>query len=237
MFAMGWAATRWMKGSEQAFGLNWLKVMSAAPLALLPPAGDRAAAKLAALTVDSDICATTEAPLATPLLSPRDEDTDFAPLVAGLSSLLTRRLASAEMSVLPPWRRSCFHKKEDFDMHLNDYVAHIQWFFECSSPCLVLAMIYLDRAVSGGAKLPLSAETGHRLFLTCLVAAVKFHDDDWTPYPNAFYANVGQVSVEDMNAMEKQFCKSIDWHFNVGPDEYSQYRDLIEAAAPTASAA
>lgn len=170
----------------------------------------------------------------TALLAAENEDTDS--LLAGLSALLTSRISAADVSALPPWRRTCFHSRDGAQTHLIDYLSTIHWFFECSSPCLVLAMVYLDRVLSRNSKLLLCPETCHRLFLTSLLVAVKFHDDDWSPYPNAFYANIGDVDVEDLNAMEKQFCKSIDWHFYVRPEEYTRYHNLIVAAAPTTSA-
>jgi len=124
-------------------------------------------------------------------------------------------------------------------MSIEDYLAHIHWYFECSSPCLVLAIIYFDRAVSGG-KLTLSVDTYHRTYLACLLVALKFHDDDYIPYPNTSYARMARVSVDDLNAMEKQLCKSLDWNLYVEPEEYLRYRNIITDEvtnkAPTVSA-
>jgi hypothetical protein len=240
MFAMGWAATKWAsaltgKGkSNEPLGLLWMKAMATVPLALRPPRSPCSPASPAADIVEDD-CAMTEQLGETPLLAAEDEGAEA--LLSGMSALLSQRIASVDTSELPPWhRKSVFYSKQTSPAQLYEYLAHIHWFFECSSPCLVIAMMYLDRIISRGAKLTFCAETSHRLVLTSLVAAVKFHDDDWKPYPNSFYASIGEVGVEEMNAMEKQFCKSIDWHFYVGPEEYLQYRDLITAAAPTTAA-
>jgi len=79
-------------------------------------------------------------------------------------------------------------------------------------------------------------ESCHMLVLTSLVAALKYHDDDWTPYPNSFYAKMGGVSLEELNEMEKRFCKAVDWQFHVWPEEYEiQRKLLVGAAASTAS--
>jgi len=262
LLGLHWMKAAKGKGNEPLLGL--LKAMATIPYSLLPPrlpsaaAADKAAAlKAAALEGDCAIpvspycadeaaakatasegdCAMAVPPVEAPLLAPENEDADM--LLVGLSSLLSRRIASADASDLPPWRRSCFHEKwSSSEMKLSDYMSHTHWFFECSSPCLVVALIYLDRAISRDAKLALCAETCQRLFLTSLLAALKFHDDDWnmSQGSNAFYANIGDVAVEDLNAMEKQFCKSIDWHFYVRPEEYLHYYDLIAAAAPIPSA-
>lgn len=252
MFAMGWAATRWskrhaIKGQEPSLCLHWFKALAAAPLALLPPlACSRTPASGAAVKTTPAAADGIEAtePFVpdefseSPLLPPASEDA--APVLAGLSSLLRQRIddtAECEpMSEMPPWRRSCFHSKGSVAMNIGDYLSHIHWFFECSTPCLVLAMIYLDRILAKGSNVTLSGATFHRLFLASLLAALKFHDDDWIPYPNAFYAEVGSLDADELNVMEKQFCKLIDWHFYVRPEDFLHYQELITTAALAPSA-
>lgn len=244
MFAMGWAATRWtkrcaIKGQDPSLCLHWFKALAAAPLALLPPIApsqchDReVAVKDSPPTPDSigtPVPCVPDECMEMPLLPPASED---AVILTGLSSLLRQRIRATESELvteMPPWRRSCFHSKGGEQMSITDYVCHIHWFFECSTPCLLLAMIYLDRLLAKGSKIILNSETFHRLFLASLLAALKFHDDDWLPYPNAFYAEVGGLDADELNVMEKQFCNLIDWHFHVRPEEYIYYRDLIATA-------
>lgn len=232
-----------MKGGD-LLGLNWMKVMAAAPLALRPYTRPGVVAVRPASQVAGDsVCAVVEPPMGSLLLTPENEDDSIddlpetAPLLAGLSSLLAGRIRAVDETGLPPWhKRSCFHSKLAPASQLSEYLAHLDWFFECSSPCLVIALIFFDRALASGTKITFSADTCNRLFLTSLVAATKFHDDDWRDFPNAFYADVGGVSVEEMNAMEKQFCKSIDWHFYVRPEDFRHYQELIATAAPAPSA-
>lgn len=252
MFAMGWVATRYsMKFNEQLLRLQWIKALTVAPLALLPPSptsksrGGQSgtcckALEPAAVASECTPAPTSEMPLdvllETPLLAPENGESHVEMLLAGLSSILISRIDTTIAPDLPPWRKGCFHSRESEEMSLSDYMAHIHWFFECSSPCLILALIYLDRALSRGSKIALNAETCHRLFLTSLLVALKFHDDDWAPYTNAFYADIGHVRTEELNCMERQFCNLIDWQFFVGPEEYIRYNDLITAAATISSA-
>jgi hypothetical protein len=261
MFAMGWAATRswtrWgLKGNDPRLSKAWLKALAAAPRALWSPlaapiscSGDSAECLKAAATsstpcetCNDDACQPPSLSDGRPVLPSNDNQSDDAStLLAGVASLLKRRIIAIDMSEQRPWRRStCFHNKEQMDMSIEDYLAHVHWYFECSSPCLVLAMIYLDRAVSGG-KLAISADTCHRVYLASLLVALKFHDDDYTPYPNTSYARMGRVDVDELNAMEKQLCKSLDWNLYVKPEEYVRYRNIIThevtTTAPTISTA
>lgn len=194
----------------------------------------------AALDSECTPATTSEMPLdallETPLLAPENGEPHAEMLLAGLSTILTGRIEATTVPDLPPWRKGCFYGRESEEMNLSDYMAHIHWFFECSNPCLVISLIYLERALSRGSKITLNAETCHRLFLTSLLVALKFHDDDWAPYTNAFYADMGHVRAEELNCMEKQFCNLIDWQFYVGPEEFIRYNDLITAAATISSA-
>lgn len=241
MFAVGWAATRRMKGTELLFGLHRFKALLITPsdpfLCDDPAPRSSADAASAARPAAGALGAAAggDRPREAPLLSPGDEDASS--LLAGMSSLLARRVAPASDAELPPWRRSCFHSKGALHMQLSEYLDHIHWFSECSSPCIVLAMCYLDRVLARHAKLELTAETCHGLVLTSLVMALKFHDEDFVPYPNNFYAEIGTVFVQDLNVMEKEFCKLLDWRFYVDTEEYERYRSDILAATVVSAAA
>jgi len=227
LFAMGWAVTRWMNGIDMPRSLQWYKASAS------PPRIDSLCAEKHSISASTyqvaeetlDRAPSSDKGLETHFLTPETEAADN--LVVGVGALLNRRMSSAQASEIPPWRRSCFHSRQSNDMSFADYVAHVHWFCECSSPCLVLALIYLDRALSRDAKVAFTSETCHRLFLASLVAALKFHDDDYVPYPNSHYADAGLVSLEDMNTMEKHFCKAVGWQFHVGPEEYRNYHSLL----------
>jgi hypothetical protein len=228
MFAMGWAVTRWMKSTDLPRRLQWCKAFTSSPRAVISLCAAKRSMSISTHEAASDTldaALVSEPEIASRFLSP-DSD-NVKDLLVGLGALLTRRMSNAPVSDTPPWRRSCFQSKQSSDMSFSDYVAHVYWSCECSSPCLVLALIYLDRAVARDAKVVFNSDTCHRLFLASLVAALKFHDDDYVPYPNPHYADVGFVSVEDMNVMEKQFCKSIGWRFHIGTEEYSHYHSLL----------
>lgn len=244
MFAMGWAATRMtMKGSR------WLKTLASKPLSTPTPCcstckiqGAGGAEESSSPSSSHPACRTTEeeVPVELDFRPCQDaEDVDSASLLAGLGFILTNRISSIDSSQMPPWRRvqSSFKGKEGSERSLTDYIACTFWYFECSAPCLVLALIYLDRLLARSQSVTFTSETSQRLFLISLLMAAKFHDDETAPYPNHFYADVSSVAVEELNAMEKQFCKLIDWQFCVKPEEYLHYADLMTAAAQAPCAA
>lgn len=169
-------------------------------------------------------------------------------LVAGLEAALVDRLggnlgqlreaqatAGAKTTAnVPPWRRTCFHDDgADDGMPLRDYLSRLHWNFGCSTSCYVLALVYIDRIGARNARMKLNHFTCHRLLLTSLVLALKFHDDDYPPYANAFYAKTGGLGVGELNRMEREFCKTLDWNFNVRPDEFDHYEALLYSAVTT----
>jgi hypothetical protein len=58
--------------------------------------------------------------------------------------------------------------------------------------------------------------------------AVKFFDDVY--YSNAYYAKVGGIRTKEVNALETQFLRLIDWRLHVSPKEYDQYRNHVYQA-------
>ncbi|KAF4689402.1 mitochondrial peripheral inner membrane protein, partial [Perkinsus olseni] len=75
-----------------------------------------------------------------------------------------------------------------------------------------------------------SALNVHRLVLTALTVAAKFHDDIY--YSNAFYARVGGVSVAELNTLELTLLKMMDWQCFVPTEEYQMYERSITMTLP-----
>ena len=54
------------------------------------------------------------------------------------------------------------------------------------------------------------------------------HND--TFYTNGYLAQVGGVSLENMNQLESYFMKMIDWNVNVSTEEFEFYEKNMEVA-------
>jgi len=55
--------------------------------------------------------------------------------------------------------------------------------------------------------------------------ADKFHNDKC--HGNRFYAKVGGIGFEEMNKLEAEFLKLLNWKVFVGVDEYDRYLQAI----------
>lgn len=60
-----------------------------------------------------------------------------------------------------------------------------------------------------------------RLILTAALLTSKFYNDVF--YGNHFVAYIGGVHLEEMNLLEVEFLKFIDWRLWVDPSEYEFY--------------
>ncbi len=58
----------------------------------------------------------------------------------------------------------------------------------------------------------------HRLLITAVLVAAKFLDDSY--FNNAYYAKVGGISLEEMNALEVDFLLRLDFRLHVQPEAF-----------------
>jgi hypothetical protein len=102
---------------------------------------------------------------------------------------------------------------------LQDYSLRLSYCFDCSPECFVIAMIYLSRLLAATSLECLRHDTVHRLLLTSLTVATKFHSDDH--YVNEVYAQAGGVKLRHLNELEAAFLKRLGWNVSVSPQEFN----------------
>lgn len=106
-----------------------------------------------------------------------------------LSNLLDRLILANETKP----QNSAFLKFQSAycpDVSVHAYLGRIQKYANCSDACLILAMVYIDRLIEAPNGLVLSRLNIHRLVITSVLMAVKFHDDLF--YNNAYFAKLGK---------------------------------------------
>ena len=112
------------------------------------------------------------------------------------------------------------------DISTSEFIARCVTYFKCSKPCLVLAVIYVDRLLSYN-MVCITDSNKCNLFSTALVIAVKIHDDHF--YKNSFYAKVAGVSVNDLNSLELELCTYLDFNLFVDTWVFYQYESYLLA--------
>lgn len=124
-------------------------------------------------------------------------------------------------------RLTLFHAASVPGITIANYLRRFKQFSLCSDSCYVLAFIYIDRLLQNNASFALSRRSVHRVLLTALLLAIKFHDDVY--YTNLYYAQVGGIQLDELNRLEKEMLGLLHFDLHVQPQLYYTYLDQIQA--------
>jgi hypothetical protein len=70
-------------------------------------------------------------------------------------------------------------------------------------------------------RIPYDLTIFYRLILTAVLLTSKFYNDVF--YGNHFVAYIGGVHLNEMNILESEFLKFLDWRLWVEPIDYDYY--------------
>jgi len=163
-----------------------------------------------------------------------DAEAPFAgkEFISGLGLTLEGWVAMGDKQ---PQALSHFHCVRAPPMGVKAYLKRIHANFQCSDECYVIALIIIDRVGKVDAALTLCNLNVHRLLVTAVMLAAKFHDDIY--YTNAYYAQVGGLGLKEMNQLEARMLKLLGWKVNVTAKEYGEYlRIVCDATMPQTTA-
>lgn len=115
---------------------------------------------------------------------------------------------------------------------LESFLKQLVLCSNVNSGTLLATLVYLQRFKSRFSKNALgSSSTKHRLLLICLVVSVKYHCDMcpsnalWSYYTN------GVFSANDINVMERQLLRTLNWNMEVSAKEmYALVIDFVESS-------
>jgi len=110
------------------------------------------------------------------------------------------------------------------------YIQRLVQYANCSTAAFMTALVYLDRVHAKCPSLALTEMNSHRLLSTALVLAVKFLDDE--VYSNAYYARVSGLTTAELNGLETEMLRLLDWRLSVDPAVFVRYQlSLLKASA------
>ncbi|XP_045788074.1 cyclin-U4-1-like [Trifolium pratense] len=142
-------------------------------------------------------------------------------LISFLSSLLERVAESNDETQNHHQKISVFQGLTRPDISIQSYLERIFKYANCSSSCIIVAYVYLDRFTQSQPSLPINSFNVHRLLITSVMVAAKFMDD--VCYNNAYYAKVGGITKAEMNFLELDFLFGLGFNLNVTPVTFQAY--------------
>ena len=147
----------------------------------------------------------------TSLLSVRNDEVPLNGVVA----ILKRMISCSQTDA-----RGVFDSQHVPDIPLEHYLE--SWKRSgCSTECFIFVAIYISRC-----SYPVTPSSIHRLVLAALVVACKFRDDFC--YSNVVYANLGGVSLHEMNRLEAALLLSCGWNMEVSPQQFTETLALCQ---------
>lgn len=90
----------------------------------------------------------------------------------------------------------------------------------CSKESFIIAHIYGQRLVKKKTTYILNSRSLVPFFLASLIVASKFLDDFYCR--NAYFASVGDMSLDELNALELRLCFLLDFDLNVSKEEFDK---------------
>ena len=119
---------------------------------------------------------------------------------------------------------TCFHSCAHPSISIADYLARLRRYANCSDACFVLAVIYLDLAYRRRG-ICVDSLNVHRLLVTSLTIAAKYFDDFF--HRNSTYALIGGVGVAELNRLEAELLRSLDYELHVEPEDFHIYERAL----------
>ena len=106
------------------------------------------------------------------------------------------------------------------------YINRIIKYFNCSDSFIILALIYINRLHQLNIGIKVNKYSIHRLIFTACVISCKFLEDDH--FDNGFYADVAGISLEELNILEIEMLKKLDYNLYVKDSEYDEYINKLQ---------
>lgn len=107
---------------------------------------------------------------------------------------------------------------------VKSYLERIAKYARCSGECFVLALIYIDRLIQKS-NCVITSLSVHRILMTSVLLAIKFYDDHY--YTNSYYAKIGGMPTKEINLLEVEFLRLVNFTLYVEPHEYQEYHSQL----------
>jgi len=156
---------------------------------------------------------------------------DAQTIVAAVADILAKTVV---FSTTKPNQDTVFHVQEISTISIQAYLARIVRYFQCDIECLVVGLVYIHRLLIFQPQFPICHRSIHRLVLTSVVLAVKSSEDDF--YSNAHYADVGGLTTKELNMLELEFLRLVDWRLHVPLHIHHTFHQHIFSALADATA-
>jgi hypothetical protein len=118
-----------------------------------------------------------------------------------------------------------FQSSYEPDVSVEYYVQRIFKHSKCSDSCLIIMLVYIDRLIESQG-LVLTMLNAHRVIITSLMVAAKYHDDLF--YNNAYFAKLGGIPLSELNMLEVEFLQMLNFSMFVDALVFEKYQIQLQ---------
>ncbi|KAK9816746.1 hypothetical protein WJX72_004508 [[Myrmecia] bisecta] len=151
----------------------------------------------------------------------------FGRLARVLEAAVVRNDQSVSTSGLQPECLTSFHGLRPPPISIEAYIQRIGKYAKCSPVCFAMAYTYMERLARTNSAYQLMSLNVHRMVVTSVLLAAKLTDDNY--FNNAYYAKIGGISTAEINKLELELLKLLDYRLCVSEKQVQQVLRLLEA--------
>ncbi len=118
---------------------------------------------------------------------------------------------------------SCEHQPS---ITIKQYMQRIMYYTKPEPSTIILSLIYIDQ-ICENSTLKLNRLNIYRFILLSLLTAIKYNEDDY--FSNDYYAQVGGVSLNEINMLEYSFLYLLDFKCFIDNETYENYERQIKS--------
>ncbi|KAK7692961.1 hypothetical protein QCA50_004602 [Cerrena zonata] len=149
------------------------------------------------------------------------ENVDKNILAELIADMMDRLLSHNDRIPLSPESLTRFHSRSAPSITVLDYLRRIVKFTNVENACLLITLHYIDQICARNPTFTLSSLTCHRFLITSVVLSSKALCD--VMCPNHIYAKVGGISMTELNTLEREFLRMIDWRLVTTQEVLQEY--------------
>ncbi|GBE81411.1 cyclin-domain-containing protein [Sparassis crispa] len=138
------------------------------------------------------------------------EEVDVDILVQLIADMMSRLMAHNDQISLSPESLTRFHSRTPPGITVLEYLRRIVKFTKVERACLLITLHYIDQICARTPLFTLSSLTCHRFVITSIAISSKALCDTFCT--NNVYAKVGGIPVPELNMLEREFLRMVDWH-------------------------
>jgi len=120
--------------------------------------------------------------------------------------------------------KNCFYMRNLPNLIFSEFVKRIFKYLKPESSTIIISLIYIDIFLNVDKEnLFLTENNIYKIYLAAIILAIKYNEDYFDD--NQYFSKVGGVSLTEINTLEREFLKIIDYRLFVNENLFKVYED------------